>query len=232
MYVLDGDERPKCKCGCGETPRFISLKYGYKEWIRGHIARVVNNWGHNQSAIDKSSQTRREQFNSGERTVWNTGLTKETDERVRKYGEIGSNAINSNPIEIQRRKAQMSSQWKRGNIIAEYGIRSHNWKGGTSSINTLVRVNKRLYTDWVYPILVRDGFKCVRCGCTHNLEVHHTNETMADILHMSVDEYKEYTFEEKRDIMNKVIDYHIQYGVSGETLCKECHMKLHPSYNI
>ena len=232
MYFLENGERPKCKCGCGETPSFITLQKGYKEWVRGHIARIVNNWGHNPTAIQNSTITRNEQFKTGERVVWNKGLTKEMDERVAEYGRNGSISIRNNPDEIERRRVKMSNQWKSNNITAEYGTSSHNWKGGTSSINTLVRANKRLYTDWIYPKLVRDEFKCVKCGSGDKLEVHHTDETMADILHLLVDKESEYTFDEKRDIMNKVIDYHIENDVKGETLCRVCHTDLHPSYNL
>ena len=41
-----------------------------------------------------------------------------------------------------------------------------------------------------------------------------------------------YTFEEKKLIVDKIIEYHTVENVSGITLCKSCHMKLHPSYNL
>lgn len=231
QYILIG-EQPKCKCGCGQTVPFTSLQKGYKQWIRGHISRVKNNWGHNTKAIEKSSETRRKQFNDGERKVWNVGLTKETNEIVAKYGINGSNTIQTKPGEIENRRQRMKNQWKTGNLKTYYGIESANWKGGTSSINNLVRVNKRLYDEWIYPILIRDGFKCVKCGSNKKLEVHHNDETMSEILKKYVDKTCEYTFDEKRDIMNKVIDYHISNDVSAETLCISCHSELHPSYNL
>lgn len=231
IYVLNNNI-PTCKCGCGETPNFITFTYGYNEWIRGHISRIHNNWGHNQTAIDNSSKTRREQFANGSRKVWNDGLTKETDIRVARYGINGSNSINSNSNEIARRKLQMSKQWKSGKIVAEYGVKSHNWKGGTSSINNIIRANQRLYTEWIYPILIEQRFTCQDCGFRKQLEVHHDKEQMSDILKEFVDKTKEYTFDEKRVIANKVIDYHVDNNISGKTLCKSCHMNLHPSYNI
>jgi hypothetical protein len=230
-YFLNG-ERPKCKCGCGEDVPFITLQKGYREWIRGHKARVQNNWGHNSSAIEKSANTRREQFKNGERHVWNIGLTKEKDDRVKQYGVKSSYSIQSNSSEMFRRSNHMKQQWIDGTMKVKWGIESANWKGGTSSINNLVRANKRLYTDWIYPILVRDGFKCVKCESTKKLEVHHNKETMSEILSEFVDKECEYTFDEKRYIMNKVIDYHVSNDISGETLCLKCHSKLHPSYNL
>jgi hypothetical protein len=227
-FVLNGNI-PNCKCGCGEIPKFISFEKGYNEWIRGHISRVKNNWGHNDIAIQKSVETRREQFQSGERTVWNTGLTKETDDRVRVNG-IGRQMAYTD--EIKKEYSNRMSEYRKNGIIpTRWGKDSANWKGGTSSINNLVRANKRLYEKWIYPILCEQKFSCQKCGSSKNLEVHHNEETMADILHKFVDKSNEYTFDEKRDIMNNVIDYHIQNKISGEVLCRECHKDLHPSYN-
>jgi hypothetical protein len=228
-YFLNG-ERPKCKCGCVEDVPFITLQKGYREWIRGHKARVQNNWGHNSLAIEKSANTRREQFKNKERQVWNIGLTKKTDERVKSNGDSIKRSFT-----IERKEEYskiMRNNRLNGIIPTKWGIESPNWKGGTSSINNLVRANKRLYTDWIYPILVRDGFKCVKCKSTKKLEVHHDKETMSEILSEFVDKECEYTFDEKRYIMNKVIDYHVSNDISGETLCLKCHSKLHPSYNL
>ena len=231
QYFLKG-EQPKCKCGCGEDTPFNTLQKGYKEWKRGHISRVKNNWGHNQTAINNSTQTRREQYTNGERQVWNIGLTKETNEIVAKYGTNASNTIKTKPGEIEKRSLRMKNQWKTGNLKVYWGIESANWKGGTSSINNLIRANKRLYDEWIYPILQKDGFKCTECGSIKKLEVHHSNETMSEILSKYVDSDCEYDFDEKREIMNKVIDYHISNQIEGKSLCKECHCKLHPSYNF
>jgi hypothetical protein len=229
QYLLNG-ERPKCKCGCGEDTPFTTLQKGYKEWIRGHISRVKNNWGHNEKAINNSSKTRREQFNNGERTVWNDGLTKDTDIRIANYGKNVSKSFTLD------RKLQYSNQMRKnrldGIVPTKWGIESANWKGGTSSINNLVRANKRLYNEWIYPILKRDEFKCTKCGSTKELEVHHNEEVMSEIIAKYVDKTKDYTFDEKREIMNMVIDYHISNDISGDTLCKSCHCDLHPSYNI
>jgi len=228
LYFLNG-ERPKCKCGCGKDVPFRTLQTGYKEWIRGHISRVKNNWGHNKKAIDNSAETRREQFKTGERKVWNDGLTKESDERVKANGIHRSMAFDENSkIEYSNR---MREHRLNGIIPTRWGKESANWKGGTSSINNLVRVNKRLYTDWIYPILCRDGFKCIKCGSSSKLEVHHNKETMSEILKHYVEKDCEYIFDEKIEIMNKVIDYHISNEVEGETLCRKCHTELHPSYN-
>lgn len=83
IYYLNGI-KPTCKCGCKETTKFNG--HGFSEYKIGHISRIKNNWGHNEKAINNSSETRRNQFKSGERHVWNDGLTKETDYRVANQG--------------------------------------------------------------------------------------------------------------------------------------------------
>lgn len=74
-----------CKCGCGETVKFLGIVKGYADWKRGHISRVKNNWGHNDDVLKKSQAVRRQMFKDGELKVWNKGLTVETDDRVADY---------------------------------------------------------------------------------------------------------------------------------------------------
>jgi very-short-patch-repair endonuclease len=88
-YVLKGVS-PTCGCGCGEEPKFLTITNGYREYIRGHAARVNNNWGHNPEAIRKSHETQKHMYASGELEIWNKGLDT-TDPRVKKYGEAISN---------------------------------------------------------------------------------------------------------------------------------------------
>ncbi len=80
-YVLNGIE-PKCKCGCGEKPKYLGIDTGYREYKHGHAARVSNNWGHNQTAIKNSHETQKRMHDEGTLKVWNDGLTM-ADERVR-----------------------------------------------------------------------------------------------------------------------------------------------------
>jgi very-short-patch-repair endonuclease len=80
-YILNGVE-PTCKCGCGEKPKYLGIDSGYRDYVRGHAARVNNNWGHNPNAIKKSHETQKKMHDSGELNIWNKGLTIK-DKRVR-----------------------------------------------------------------------------------------------------------------------------------------------------
>lgn len=73
-YVLNG-VKPKCNCGCGVIPKFLTITNGYRDYVRGHSSRVNNNWGHNLEAVRKSHETQKKMYESGELTIWNKGLT-------------------------------------------------------------------------------------------------------------------------------------------------------------
>lgn len=90
-YVIGGI-KPMCKCGCGEITNFLSIEKGYVDYVRGHAARVNNNWGHNPEVLKKSHETQKRMHESGELKIWNKGLTME-DERVRD----NINKVMSNP---------------------------------------------------------------------------------------------------------------------------------------
>jgi hypothetical protein len=221
---------PECKCGCGGKVKWSHQLKGFREYCQGHQARVHNNWGHNQNAIEKSAETRRQQYASGERKVWNDGLTID-DERVKNNGIKVSDAFTDDRKDMYSdimRKNRLD-----GTVPTLRGPDHPNWKGGVSEINVLARSRTRLYKEWKFPILVRDGFKCVECGKTSPLHVHHDKEQMCEIVarHI-VDGIEPKTFDEKEFIADAVVDYHIKNNVSGVTLCDDCHNKIHPSLNF
>lgn len=85
-YKLNGVQ-PTCKCGCGTKTKFLGDDLGFSGYSKGHIARIKNNWGHNPTALEKSRKTQRKLYKNGDLVIWNKGLSKDTDERVKKYGE-------------------------------------------------------------------------------------------------------------------------------------------------
>ena len=138
--------------------------------------------------------------------------------------------------EIKEQYAErMSKMRKDGTIPTLYGKDSSRWQGGISAVNQIARADKRLYDLWKYPILIRDGFKCTRCSNTTLLHIHHDKETFSDIIKkvMTIEDYEKIEdFDRKKEISDKVIQYHIKNNVSGVTLCRDCHNKLHPSLNF
>ena len=220
-----------CKCGCEQKVKWSAQLKGFRDYCAGHQSRVVNNWGHNKKAIEKSAETRRQQYANGERFVWNDGLTKDVDNRVKENGIKRSEAF----TEEDRKKYSKRMKKMRidGTIPTLFGPQSSQWKGGISEINNITRSNKRLYDEWKYPILVRDGFKCIECSNGQKLHIHHDKEKMCEIVKKHVvDEGIEMDFELKKSIAEKIVDYHIKNKVSGITLCGKCHEKYHPSLNF
>ena len=94
--------RPTCKCGCGENTE-ISYINGihFNKYIKGHQSRIHNNWGHNEKAKIKSAETRRTQYENGERIQWNKGKKWEetySKDKIEKILEIYSDEIRNNKI--------------------------------------------------------------------------------------------------------------------------------------
>lgn len=75
-YKLNGIW-PECKCGCNEKLNFQNGRFG--EYIRGHKAKVSGGF-YTEEGIKKSTDTRKNQFASGERVQWNKGK-KYTEEQ-------------------------------------------------------------------------------------------------------------------------------------------------------
>ena len=93
-----------CKCGCGEEiiVKLHHKYYGIPDFIRGHNSRIRPGVPHKEATKRKISQTKKRLYAAGILKLsgvaqkgesnwsringaWNKELTKETDERVRKY---------------------------------------------------------------------------------------------------------------------------------------------------
>lgn len=228
QYKIQYNLKTYCLCGCGEE-----TKNGIK-WTWGHHARV-NNISKREDIKEIRSQKMKAWHDSGEWVAWNKGLTTE-DERVRDNINSLTAAINT-PVAILKSSNKMKKQWADGLIIPITGSNHYKWKGGTSSLVQFLRADHSLYKEWKFPILCRDGFMCqkkgVNCSKTMELTIHHDVEKMCDIMHKFIPEDKhELSYEEKKIIIHKIVEYHVDNKVSGITLCKYCHKEFHNSYNF
>lgn len=242
--VLDGTPPPTCKCGCGESVKFLSVEVGFRDYKVGHISRVVNNYQTEKSRTN-SQKTIRKRIEVGDwgrwlDKTWATGLTKETDSRIKRMAD----SIISNAEEVANRSERFKRLRADGTIRTLKGPEHSQWKGGISSLNNLCRSYPRLYKEWKYPRLVEAEFKCAECGSTKQLEVHHDGETFSSILRAVAREHnwelsittRTETSEQvealKQKIKDGVVDYHVKENVSGKVLCVDCHTNLHDSYNL
>jgi hypothetical protein len=208
---------PTCKCGCGGTPKYYDYDRGYVEYVRGHAARVHNNWGHNSDALLKSQDVRREQIAAGEWKPWNLGGTKDTDERIKTNNTAISKSILSNDAERKIRSERLSKGRLDGTVRTLFGKESSQWKGGVSSVQALSR--SYVFNVWTYPKLHAAGFTCQGCGSKERLEVHHeARDALGDVTN---------DFSSHQSYARWVADYHVINNVSGVVLCEACHNQAH-----
>ena len=103
-----------------------------------------------------------------------------------------------------------------------------NYKG----INDLREMSKeKLYKLWKSNIMRRDFYTCQLCKSKKNLQVHHVNIPMKDIISLILDKHNVKNFNsldisEKRKLVNELVEFHLN-NVEGITLCKECHSYIH-----
>jgi len=219
LFLPEGKE-PTCACGCGETTKFLTLQKGFSEYILGHASRVHNNWGHNEVARAKSLKKRRDE-GLWSKDPWNRGKTKENDSRIAELGKKISERHG------ERYSSLMSENRLSGAIPSLTGSSHPHWKGGTSALQPLVR--SHLYSRWTFPKLKESDFQCAKCGSTADLEVHHSGERFATILHKAVELFGEpgESFQLKSQISEWITNYHIEQNIPGTVLCAPCHDLCH-----
>ena len=219
QLFLDGKDA-KCACGCGQTPKFWSLQRGFAKFVRGHSARVNNNWGHNESAREKSLKKRREE-GLWSKDPWNRGKTKENDDRLLKSSET------IRKVHGKKYSESMRENRLNGTIPTLTGSSHPRWRGGTSELGAMCR--SRLYREWSFPKMKASGFKCTACGATRDLEVHHDGERFSEILQKGIETLGEPgdDFDRKSCFVDWVLWYHAEADVSGRVLCSPCHEEEH-----
>lgn len=226
--VLNGIA-PTCKCGCGTEPIFLGVTKGFGVYIRGHVSRVKNNWGHNPAIMEKSQQTRRDMFANGELTTWNSGLSVETDSRMKAQVAACSQTIMVDPERRKIRSERMTANRLSGIVPTLTGSAHSQWNGGSSAVQPLARAH--LHRVWTYPKLKEANFTCCQCGSSKDLCVHHNEERFATILRKGMNTIgdDDGTFDRRQAIAEWVADYHVNELVPGIVLCFDCHMKEHAS---
>ena len=219
--------RPTCACGCGEHTKFYTVNAGFVKYVRGHHARVHNNWGHNDAAKQKSHDSRAASFNRGEWQAWNKGETSETHPSVAQYGATYAAKLAVDPTERQVRADRLRKNRLDGTVRTLTGPEHSQWNGGTAALSAHCHGHSKLYAEWKYPKLLASNFTCESCGSNQKLEVHHRVERMATIIkrfavELGYDGTKA-TQHLKHDVANAVASYHVDADVPGIVLCVTCH---------
>lgn len=259
--VRPAEKRNACACGCGELVRGVWAK-GHcnrrppKERVLcgcgcGELASIGSGYitGHN-SRTDAHRQMKREMFNKlwkespekfADRDVWNTGLTKETDERLKLMGRHVAETYTPEKREYYKQLGREATKF----LKHPSGSDAHNWQGGITAFRkmgkgTSGRSGQTLYTSWKRPLLQAANNRCTFCdigwGELHDddkkaeLHVHHNSETMSSILRKfteGIADVNALSWDERIDVWQNIVDYHIDEPVSGQVLCDKCHMRAH-----
>ena len=112
------------------------------------------------------------------------------------------------------------------------GDKHPNWKGGITSLNSLLR--EYFNINIAKEILVRDGYTCQLCGSKSSLHVHHKKH-FSEIVNEIMSEHPELKISNVSDrlILYKIIvnDFRFTDTSNLITYCKYCHLfKIH-GYN-
>ena len=167
------------------------------------------------------------------RIPWNKGLTKETDERVKKNGiatskgRIRNNTKHSDEHKMKISEATKNSH-KNNKRINVYKKISESLKGHPVSLETREKISKTLspygrdlknrirdipeYIKWRTDIFIRDDRKCVKCGNKKDIIVHHIKSLREILIKYNITTLKQaLNCKELWDLNN------------GQTLCNDCH---------
>ena len=113
-FYLKG-EWPICKCGCGNRLSYFPT-YGFGEYLQGHKARVSKGF-YSKEGLQKSLDTRRAKFASGELEQWNKGIPLEGEalekQRIRAKDPVRrqkiSKALTGKPKSEAHRKIMLET---------------------------------------------------------------------------------------------------------------------------
>ncbi len=179
--------------------------------------------------MSKAKKGKPNYLNRG-KPAWNKGLTKETDERIKKMSESQIKHYYSKEARDKISKIKTgntnwlgrkhSEETKTKISEAHRGIElkenNPNWKGGVTSLYDQIR-KSFIYRQWRSDVFTRDDFTCQNCGQkSGGLNAHHIKSFFTIIQC-----YEITTLEEALECDEL---WNINNGI---TLCKVCHKKIH-----
>ena len=82
-YILKGIT-PKCECGCGGTPPFVSIGKGFSRFIRGHHNKIIgkNNFHKNSETHQKAIETQKKNWKEGKYVGWWENKSEDTLKKI------------------------------------------------------------------------------------------------------------------------------------------------------
>ena len=209
LFLITSKEKYCCSERYEKCPeqrkRNSSRQLGSIPWNKGLTKE--------DSRVNKNTKNtnivRNQLIKDGNLFAWNKGLTKD-DPRVDKYSKSMKISKTGVP-NYKLRKPLTTEKYKSfSNFI-------YNFKG-------------RLYTNWIFPILKRDNFRCTICESSIKLEVHHLKQyekiylESVEELKLNLYVWKNWSCEDISNLEKIIIEKHkIEIG---KTVCELCHSVL------
>ena len=176
--------------------------------------------------------------------TWNKGLTKETDERVKKYaplcGIANKGKRRSPATEFKKGLIPWSKGtkgvlkcWSKGKKCPQFsGKNNPRWKGGITPLYDKIR---RLpeYKEWRTAIYERDNYTCQECGSQESgaLNAHHI-KPFSELFAEFLQEYNQFSpYEDKDTLVRLAMNWQPFWTAEGITYCKDCHIEEHKVNN-
>lgn len=147
--------RKKCRCGCSQLTTYNARRKDLCDYIRGHQSRVWNPTRDDKEigkrAIKRAHEERKKQITEGTFTTWNSGLTKDTDERVKTYSEKQIGKVIPQLLkdkQSKRMKDRIKNMKENGTYDDEFNkhVREY-WKDPIHRIEQRHRTTERLIKD-------------------------------------------------------------------------------------
>lgn len=107
----------------------------------------------------------------------------------------------------------------------KFGENANAWKGGKRSLNNQVKAAVYKRYGWQTRIYERDGWKCVECHSTKQLDAHHTVPFSA--LLKAIIQPPNLVGDE---LTNWLADHPTLVNAEGITLCRPCHRAVHKNW--
>lgn len=227
-------EKIKLKCQNPDCNREFDVKWKqrHRKYCNPHCQVP---WHKNKTEVYSNETLEKMKNSAFERYKTKEGKSKKERLRKRNLSESNpwraENKTGKEEWEIRRiesvRKAYENPEIRKK--CGQKGEKNPRWKNGNTPLFNLIRSNKRLYYKWKFPILKRDKFTCTSCGNEKKLNIHHNKITLSEIVDRLTKNImiKELSFDDKKKLVEKIVDYHIKKKIPGITLCKKCHIKIH-----
>lgn len=146
-------------------------------------------------------------------------------EKFRKFGNPAKRLDVRKKMSRKRKGRKLTESWKINLSLSmrgkNAGKKNHFFIDGRTPFTQSIK-NLLEYNNWRKQIFIRDNFTCQECG-QYGVK-----------LNNFLKEYDQFSpIEDKETLVRLAIKWKPFWNINnGKTLCEDCHLILHPSYNL